>query len=160
MVMARIYEAIAGKAVVGLPFSERSLPGVRASCSDRRYQYGQQWENYQMLALGLVNEIKRLLEPKDLSQRQIAKRLGISRGAVGDVAKGRRRTAAINMDEELTAFSDESVLGRCPGCGGKVYMPCLLCQTRSFQRNQRAISRLRHANQLEAQCVDNTNAVA
>lgn len=93
-----------------------------------------------MLALGLVNEIKRLLETRDLSQRQIAKRLGTSRGTVSDVAKGRRRTRTKkkNTDADLLVFSNESELARCPGCGGKVYMPCLRCRICSLKQQQRA----------------------
>ncbi len=95
-----------------------------------------------MLALGLVNEIKRLLETRDLSQRQIAKRLGTSRGTVSDVAKGRRRTHTKNANADLSVFSNESELARCPGCGGKVYMPCLRCRICSLKQQQRATRRV------------------
>jgi len=112
-----------------------------------------------MLALGLVNEIKRLIETKGLSQRQIAKRLGISRGTVSDVAKGRRRTHTKNADADRSVFSNESELTRCPSCGGKVYMPCLLCQIRSLKQQQRATGEPRQPSQLRAQRISKPSAV-
>lgn len=82
-----------------------------------------------MIVPALVDEIKRLLAEKRLSQRKIAVRLGISRGTVHAIACGKRPDCP---PRELQEF--DRPLGppeRCPGCGGRVYMPCLLCQIRA-----------------------------
>ena len=43
-----------------------------------------------MLPLATVQEIRRLLDEGQLSQRKIAAQLGVSRGTVGAIASGRR----------------------------------------------------------------------
>ena len=44
-----------------------------------------------MIATALVEEIRHMLREGRLSQREIAKRLGVSRGTVNAIASGRRR---------------------------------------------------------------------
>jgi hypothetical protein len=83
-----------------------------------------------MLAQALVDEIRRLLDEKRLSQRQIARSTGVSRGTIGRIASGTR------LDRQPQDTDDRSLIPtgppqRCAGCGGLVYMPCLLCTIRA-----------------------------
>jgi hypothetical protein len=84
-----------------------------------------------MLAQNVVAEIQRLLDLKTHSQRKIAILLGVSRGTVGSIASGRHRNS--DASPGLHDNEPEEPTGppaRCPGCGGLVYMPCLLCRLR------------------------------
>jgi transcriptional regulator with XRE-family HTH domain len=83
-----------------------------------------------VIAPALVAEVRRLLAEGAMSQRAIARSVGVSRGTVAVIASGRRPDyEALRQvrDEE-----DESVgpPRRCSVCGGTVYMPCRLCKTR------------------------------
>jgi hypothetical protein len=91
-----------------------------------------------MLALSLVEEIERLLTEGTMSQRKIAKRLGISRGTVAAIASGRR--GLYGRDEESDDHDPHVHLSppeRCPICGYLVYMPCLVCGAREHQHWQK-----------------------
>ena len=69
-----------------------------------------------MLPLAKVQEIKRLLDEGDLSQRRIAKQLEVSRGVVAAIANGRRGLhgrESTHRDEDLELGPPE----RCPKCG-------------------------------------------
>lgn len=90
-----------------------------------------------MLAAKTVIEIQRLLDAKTHSQRRIAALLGVSRGSVAAIASGRRRAEL--ADECDDAGGARRAALRCPGCGGLVYMPCLLCRLR--KENPRATRR-------------------
>jgi len=72
----------------------------------------------------VIAEAKRLLAA-GLSQRAIARRLGISRGTVGAIATGRR------PDYESLKGDNEPEKVRCTGCGGMVAMPCRACRVRA-----------------------------
>ena len=92
-----------------------------------------------MLTLATVQEISRLVEEGELSQRKIARKLGVSRGTVGSIASGRRGMFGREPEEdcpELCCF--DAPPERCPGCGAMVYMPCVLCRTREYQRRTSA----------------------
>jgi DNA-binding XRE family transcriptional regulator len=89
-----------------------------------------------MLAPTTVTEIRRLLNEGRLSQRNIARTLGISRGIVHAIASGKRRDRV-----SLAQTVEESVVPsglpkRCPTCGGMVHMPCLLCRVRRIREQQ------------------------
>lgn len=86
-----------------------------------------------MLSRHIVDQIKALLDQKQLSQRAIARRLGVSRGTVNSIATGRRIEAEISDETLLHDRPPE----RCPGCGGLVYLPCLLCEIRQLKRLER-----------------------
>lgn len=83
-----------------------------------------------MLLPEKVQKVQELLVLGGLSQRQIAKRTGISRATIGEIAKGRRlpiqRTPAHNVKPPL--FSGPTT--RCKTCGAKVRMPCFTCGLR------------------------------
>ena len=82
-----------------------------------------------MLTLKVVLEVRRLLDEENSSHREIARRLGISRGTVAAIAHGRR---GVHGREEPPADVKESAPpARCPTCGGMVRMPCLVCYLRA-----------------------------
>jgi transcriptional regulator with XRE-family HTH domain len=83
-----------------------------------------------MLAPGLVTEVRRLLSEKKLSQRKIARLVGVSRGTIGAIAAGRRPDYAALRKPDDDAEKPSGPPERCPGCGGMVYLPCRLCRTR------------------------------
>ncbi len=87
-----------------------------------------------MIAPALVEEIRGLLSASGLSQRKIAARLGVSRGTVNAIALGRRadRATPARQADGLPAPAGPAV--RCPGCGGRVQMPCLLCYVRAWKK--------------------------
>ncbi|MGA7700486.1 MAG: hypothetical protein WCB27_12815 [Thermoguttaceae bacterium] len=91
-----------------------------------------------MLAAKTVIEIQRLLDAKTHSQRRIAALLGVSRGSVAAIASGRRRAELADECDDAPA-EHAGPPARCPGCGGLVYMPCLLCRLR--KENPRATRR-------------------
>jgi len=87
-----------------------------------------------MIVPALVEEIKRLLAENRLSQRKIAVRLGVSRGTVHAISRGKRPDRPPREAEGPER--PQGPLKRCPGCGGRVYMPCLLCQARAIRETQ------------------------
>ena len=91
-----------------------------------------------MLAAKTVAEIQRLLDLKTHSQRRIAALVGVSRGSVAAIASGRRRDVPADALDDAPA-EPSGPPARCPGCGGLVYMPCLLCRLR--KENPRAARR-------------------
>lgn len=87
-----------------------------------------------MLPQSKIEEIRRLLA-EGKSQRRVARLADVSRGTVGTVAAGRCR------DRVVLPGVDDVPPGpsvRCPGCGGRVYAPCLLCRVRRLQTEERA----------------------
>jgi hypothetical protein len=96
-----------------------------------------------MYTLAVVDEIRRLLDQGELSQRAIARRLGVSRKVVAAVAAGRRRSSEPVAPQPPKLVATEVLPVRCRGCGGLVYPPCRLCrarQRREFLRNLRKLS--------------------
>ncbi|MBN2290864.1 MAG: helix-turn-helix transcriptional regulator, partial [Pirellulales bacterium] len=83
-----------------------------------------------MLAPSLVTEIRRLLVENNLSQRKIAKFMGVSRGTVGAIANGRRPDYKPRAKDEDKPERPNGPPRRCVTCGGMVYMPCRLCALR------------------------------
>jgi len=88
-----------------------------------------------MLALPTVLEIDRLLREGTLSQRQIAEQLGVSRGSVAAIASGCRALFGRlpSRKSVSTMRRYRSLPERCPECGHRVYVPCLICLARSYQ---------------------------
>ena len=84
-----------------------------------------------MIDRNLVAEIERLLASGAHSQRAIAKLAGVSRGSVASIASGKRRTNDVASETRYDGPAEPSgPPARCRGCGGMVYMPCLLCRLR------------------------------
>ena len=87
-----------------------------------------------MIANAVVREIRDLLAGGELSQRKIARRVGVSRGTVNAIARGSRPNYAARRREPAGDFIAPTGLPvRCPGCGGMVQMPCLLCRVREIK---------------------------
>ena len=86
-----------------------------------------------MLAIGIIQEIRRLLNEEKLSHRKIAKLLGISRGTVASVASDKRD------DSRTLDDLNEKPPERCRGCGALVYMPCLFCRAQAYAEEQRSL---------------------
>ncbi len=92
-----------------------------------------------MLAEAVVEKIRDLLADGALSQRKIAWRLGVSRGTVNAISQGRRPDHSPTGAAEAETFPfPQGVPRRCPGCGGMVQMPCLLCYVRALGRVDRS----------------------
>jgi IS30 family transposase len=80
-----------------------------------------------MLDRETVATIQTLLSTTNSSQRAIARRLGVSRGAVQSIL---RRQSRLLSPLTRAANGDTAPHARCPGCGAKVKMPCLACYLR------------------------------
>ncbi len=91
-----------------------------------------------MIATKIVADVRRLLAEGTHSQRKIARLTGISRGTVGAIVSGRRPDYdnSDNGDQEEPPGPPK----RCPGCGGMVYMPCLLCLAKEVSAKNRRVS--------------------
>ena len=98
-----------------------------------------------MIALAKFQEAERLLAMGNLSYRRIAALVGISRGTVGEIASGKyhdrleRERARYSKDE----FRPLGPLERCPGCGGMVLLPCLLCRVQKEKEQEAQMLRNR-----------------
>lgn len=87
-----------------------------------------------MLRPEQVATVRRLLR-RHVSQRQIARRVGCSRSTVSTIAHGRDRA----RPRRVRDLPDEpGAHERCPGCGGKVLMPCRACRDRAIRERARA----------------------
>jgi Predicted transcriptional regulators len=73
----------------------------------------------------VIQTIQILLKQGKMSQRQIAKHIGVSRGTVQAVAKGKR---TLTVPKAVSWVAPTGQPKRCPQCGGQVRMPCLACQ--------------------------------
>jgi hypothetical protein len=108
-----------------------------------------------MIAFAKYTEAHRLLAEGNLSRRKIATLVGISRSTVSAIATGSyaERLASRQARTE-TSMVPRGPLGRCPQCGGMVYLPCWACHVRLLkeqeQQKRRAVRRLiKRKQQLE-----------
>jgi len=92
-----------------------------------------------MLTTDLVHEIDRLLREGELSQRKIAVRLGVSRSTVSAIASGRRGLYGKDPFETYLSLVPTSPPVRCPHCGYRVYMPCIICRVRAHKQRQQPL---------------------
>jgi len=82
-----------------------------------------------MINNDIIKKITLLVKQGTLSQRQIAKRLGVSRGTVQAVVHGRRtERIPFTMKAAASWVVPSGQPKRCPECGSWVKMPCLACQ--------------------------------
>ncbi len=105
-----------------------------------------------MLADSLITEIRKMLDSGAMSQREIARRLKVSRGTVGAVALGKRK-AAIERTATAARAAFKHPRGmpiRCPSCGAKTQMPCLACYVRKFLASRKEEKRSVIGGQLSA----------
>lgn len=93
-----------------------------------------------MIKDNIVVEIERLLQEKRCSQRKIAAKMGVSRGTVNSIARGKRPDYSLRDREkevEKGITMPAGVPRRCPICGALVLMPCLACQVRACMKKQK-----------------------
>src|SRR6478736_2610661 len=99
-----------------------------------------------MLPIALVNEIDARIHEGTLSHRKIAARLGVSRGVVSAIANGRRGLYGQDPFAKHSPLVPTSPPTRCPTCGYRVYLPCLVCRTREHNQRQIILRILARAN--------------
>lgn len=88
-----------------------------------------------------ADEVQKLLCEGRHSQRKIARETGVSRGIVSAIAHGRRPNyAEIRRDRGDPPGVFDGPLERCPGCGGRAYMPCRLCFVRAIRSRRHSTS--------------------
>lgn len=96
-----------------------------------------------MIAQAKISEVQRLLQVGGLSQRKIAKMVGISRVVVGAIADGTRPDYEARRHARQEDYPETlGPLGRCGGCGGLVYAPCRLCRVRAIKDKELRAARL------------------
>ena len=98
-----------------------------------------------MLSIAVVQEIRRLLDERQMSQRAIALKLGVSRGIVSNMASGQRGLFGREPEDvaKRTSLKHEASLPiRCRSCGGLVHAPCRLCEARELRRRAMLLRRL------------------
>ena len=94
-----------------------------------------------MLTSALVQEIDRLLREGRMSRRKIAVHLGVSRGIVNAIATGRRGLHGSDDVLRRPTHTPTSVATRCPRCGYRVYLPCIICRTRLNQAHRQPLAK-------------------
>ena len=85
-----------------------------------------------MIAAAIIDEIRDLLAEGKDSQREIAIQTSVSQGTVNKLARGKRPDYTIRKQLSVVLTPPSGPPVRCPGCGGMVKMPCLLCHMRSL----------------------------
>lgn len=95
-----------------------------------------------MLSTALVHEIDRLVREGQLSQRQIAAHLNVSRGIVSAIARGQRGLYGREPLDAESPLVPTSPPTRCPRCGYRIYLPCNICRTRAHRHRQRLLALL------------------
>jgi NADH pyrophosphatase NudC (nudix superfamily) len=89
-----------------------------------------------MLPAALIKEIDALLRQGELSHRQIAIRLHVSRAVVSAIANGRRALYGKEEKGKYSPLTPTLAAKRCPKCGHRVYPPCLICLAREKRERQ------------------------
>ena len=97
----------------------------------------------------LVQAVQQHLDEKNLSQRKIARLVGISRATVALIARGQYvpREPAVDEDDPL---APQGPAVRCASCGGLVYTPCRLCHIRALKQRERLVAQAGAAPQRRA----------
>src|SRR6185295_17430531 len=91
-----------------------------------------------------VKEAERLLAEGKLSQRAIARQVGISRASISAIANGTRPDYDELRRQRASALDPlAGPLSRCSGCGGMVYTPCQTCKIRRLKAEERDKARAR-----------------
>lgn len=101
-----------------------------------------------MIDIGKFMETKRLLASKTYSHRRIAAMVGVCRATVSAIARGKRKNREREIEQHAPMPSGPLV--RCPGCGGKVQLPCLACRAdRRRERDNDLLRELRRKAQVQ-----------
>ena len=92
-----------------------------------------------------IQRVSRLLATGQYSQRTISRLAGVSRATVRQIARGLyddRVASMIDDDLETDLVEPQRPYVRCPTCGGRVWMPCVLCQMQARRERDRRRARL------------------
>ena len=92
-----------------------------------------------MIAEEKIREAETMLARRTMSQRKIAETTGLSRGTISMIANGTRTIQVKVIDPDMPPEQVNGPKVRCPGCGGMVQMPCLLCYLKSLSGNNSPI---------------------
>jgi DNA-binding XRE family transcriptional regulator len=98
-------------------------------------------EKARMLPVAKVQEVQRLLAETELSYRKIARTAGVSRATVAAIASGKRPDYEARRRERELACQPPGPVVRCPGCGYRVYSPCIACRVRAMCEQEREMAR-------------------
>ena len=86
----------------------------------------------------VFDHVLRLLKQGKMSQRTVARVVGISRATVAKIVGGKFRPCRPRDDHnEHESWRPTGPIARCPTCGGRVYMPCQLCHIRALKQADR-----------------------
>lgn len=91
-----------------------------------------------MIASSTVEQIREFLRKGGLSQRKIARRLGVSRGTVNAIALDRRPDYEARHRRTHPIIPPSGPFVRCPTCGALAQTPCLACQIRAWTAQRRS----------------------
>ena len=94
-----------------------------------------------MIAEEKIREAETMLACGTMSQRKIAKMTGLSRGTISMIANGTRTIQVKTIDPNMPPEQENGPMVRCPGCGGMVQMPCLLCHLKRLAAEKNPIMR-------------------
>ena len=85
-----------------------------------------------MLSSETFQRIQELLARGELSQRAIARQVGVDRNTVGAIARGARPDydALRRARRSREILPPDGPKRRCPTCGALVYPPCVACRVR------------------------------
>lgn len=95
-----------------------------------------------MLARSVVETIDRMLKEGKLSNRRIAEQVGVSRTTVDAIARGGRGLFGHGRDPDSDECDMIEPSVRCPQCGFRVHLPCLVCRTREYREQQKCMKKL------------------
>ena len=87
-----------------------------------------------MILLSTAKEIARLLNEGDLSQRRIARQVGVSRMTVSNIATGKRGVHGSSGQADRS--HEEFTIGCCLTCRVECYVPCVKCGAELTKRLQ------------------------
>jgi predicted XRE-type DNA-binding protein len=90
----------------------------------------------------LLYEIHRLILVGELTQREIAAHLGVSRGTVSAVASGARSLVGREPRRTYSPLTPTTPPVRCGRCGYRVYLPCIICRVREHRERQQLLQLL------------------
>jgi len=93
----------------------------------------------------IMNDVLRLLRQPEQSQRSVARATGVSRATVAKIASGRFRPFVPREGNDHDSWRPTGPIGRCPTCGGRVYLPCRLCKVRTLKSQEGERRRRPHA---------------
>ena len=75
------------------------------------------------------------------SQRGLARELGISRGTVGAIARGRRPADLSRRHAERIRPDHHYLTGHCPQCGRQIELPCRACRDEAAKKKRPPVGR-------------------